>query len=240
MKKAKNMEKHAAHGFSQFRLTNNLLNNLSQFEITPAAKLVLLYLSSCYNPKKADMFPKQKTIAAKIGISERSVVRAVQELFKAGLIIIECKYTNRYKFTSQIVSQPPEIEKNFAPENMSDELSQNDIQQGDNFSEHNSKPMSEHKKEPAKVEEYKILKQYAQEKGAKNVTAYINALKKNGSAARIIKDFKEQNVMAGLYAARSKETRKNIEEVSNLETASYKDCERLKEVLMKNWGIKKA
>ena len=99
------VKKHDKQGFTQFDLTKHLLNNLQQFKITPTAKLVLLELSACYNPKKPDMFPKQKTIALKLGISERSVNRAIQELFKAGLILIECKYTNRYKFTSKIVSE---------------------------------------------------------------------------------------------------------------------------------------
>ena len=124
MKRENTVKKHATHGFSQFTLTQNLLNNLQQFEITPTAKLVLLYLSSCYNPKKADMFPKQKTIAAKIGISERSVVRAISELIQAGLIIVECKYSNRYKFTSKIVAEPPRNEKIFEQENI-------DIQEAD-------------------------------------------------------------------------------------------------------------
>ena len=84
-------KKHDQHGFSQFRLTNKTVNNLSQFDLTPTAKLVLVYLTTCYNPKKADMFPKQKTIAMKLGISERSIVRAISELIKAGLIVVECK-----------------------------------------------------------------------------------------------------------------------------------------------------
>lgn len=240
MQKAKSMEKHAAHGFSQFRLTNNLLNNLSQFQITPTAKLVLLYLSSCYNPKKADMFPKQKTIAAKIGISEASVIRAVSELHKEGLIISERKYTRRYKFTSQIVSEQPDFEKIFIPDNLQVESSQNERLETCKMQPHDIEPMNEHKKEPAKVEEYKILKQYAEEKGAKNITAYINALRKNGSAQKIITGFKEKQASEQWHAKQAAETRKNREEVKNLETASYKDCDRLKEVLMKNWGIKQA
>lgn len=53
----------------------------------------------------ADVFPKQKTIALKLGISERSVMRTVQELFKAGLILIECKHTNRYILMPNSASQ---------------------------------------------------------------------------------------------------------------------------------------
>lgn len=200
----KSMKTHATHGFSQFRLTNNLLQNLYKYEISPTGKLVLLYLSSCYNPKKVHMFPKQKTIASKIGVSERSVVRAIQELVKEGLIVIECKYTNYYKFTSQIVSKPSE--------NMSDELGQNDIQQDDKLSEHDSKPMNEPINEPAKIEDFKILKEYAESKGAKNTTAYINALKKNGSAEKIISDFKAKEASDKYFAKQIKETQEYIQQ----------------------------
>ena len=70
-----------------------------------------MYLTTCYNPEKAEVFPKQKTIAAKIGVSERSVVRAVQELFKVGLILIECKHTNRYKIVANSGVLARDIEK---------------------------------------------------------------------------------------------------------------------------------
>lgn len=231
-------KKHVGHGFSQFKLTNYLLNNLSQFDITPTAKLVLLELSACYNPNKPDMFPKQKTLASKIGVSERSVVRAIQELFKAGLIIIECKYTNRYKFTSKIVKEPLQNENFFKAEKVSDDLSQNDRKKGDKFSPH--EPTKELIKEPVNVEDFKILKDYAESKGAKNVKAYIEALKRNGSAQAIIADYKVVQSSKKWHEKQSNETMHNIEEVRNLETASYEDCQKLKDVLFKNWGVKKA
>lgn len=91
-------------GFTQFELTQKLLQNLNNFKLTPTAKLVLMYLSSCYNPKHGEMFPKQKTIADKIGVSEASVIRAISELHKEGLIFSERKYTNRYVFTSKFLT----------------------------------------------------------------------------------------------------------------------------------------
>ena len=172
---------------SQFKLTKHLVNNLSQFDITPTAKLVLLYLSNCYNPHKTEMFPKQKTIAGKIGVSERSVVRAIQELFKEGLIIFECKYTNRYKFTSKITAQPSEITKNFTLDNLSDNKGQIDIEKSDNLSAHEQ--INEQKKEHT-VEDIEILKNYAQKKGAKNISAYVNFLLKNNCTKNIIENEK--------------------------------------------------
>lgn len=189
--KNQTLKRHAAHGISQFQLTQNILNNLQHFNITPTAKLVLLYLSSCYNPKNVDMFPKQKTIAAKIGVSERSVVRAIQELFKAGLIIIECKYTNRYKFTSKIDVKNAQNDKKICVDNMADDNRQNGSLNRDNLSQH-EQTINEQNKKPQSVEDFKILKEYAQKKGAKNVKAYIEALHRNGAAGKIIELEKEK------------------------------------------------
>lgn len=97
------VKKQVNSGVSQFELTQKLLQNLYKFKLTPTAKMVLMYLSSCYNPKHAEMFPKQRTIADKLGISEASVIRAICELHKEGLIISERKYTNRYKYTSKFL-----------------------------------------------------------------------------------------------------------------------------------------
>lgn len=203
-------KKHAGHGFSQFKLTNYLLNNLSQFEITPIAKLVLLELSACYNPNKPDMFPKQKTLAKKIGVSERSIVRGVQELVKAGLILIESKYTNHYVFTSRIGEEWLQNEKIFTSESMSDDLRQNGSLKRDNLSHHEHEPIKEQINQPENVEDFKILKSYAENKGAKNVASYIAALRRNGSAEKIIKDFKAKEAVDRYFAKQVEDTKKLI------------------------------
>lgn len=221
------VKKHAQHGFSQFTLTQNLLNNLSQFKLTPTAKLVLLELSSFYNPNKADMFPKQKTLAKKIGISERSVVRAVQELLNEGLIIVECKYTNRYKFTSRIVSQ--------RPENMSEDFGQNDIKEADKLAEH--EPTIETIKEPSgKGGEnvYKgddlILYEYAKKKAKYNVYSFVKAIKERGGDKKIISDYKKQEKVTQMALRNVQETQeliKNYNEMSLDRSAPY-NCEAWK------------
>ena len=132
------LKTHELQEFSQFDLTKYLLNNLKQFNITPTAKLVLLQLSDCYNPKKPDMFPKQKTIALKLGISERSVNRAVQELFKAGLILIECKYTNKYKFTSKIASKCPLNKKTDKQDNLLFKVRKNGVKEYAKLAHHDT------------------------------------------------------------------------------------------------------
>lgn len=227
------VKKHAQHGFSQFQLTTEIVKNLSQFDITPTAKLVLLYLTTCYNPKKAEIFPKQKTIAAKIGVSERSVVRAVQELFKAGLILIECKTTNRYKIVAKWGSYKPENEKVFTQDNLSDNSGQNDTSQADNLSPAIYEQKNEQKKEPKKVEDFKILKDYAESKGAKNVTAYINALKRNGTAQKIINDFKEKRSADRYYKRLGEETYKRNAEMKKWVGVDPKTIPSVQEFLKK-------
>ena len=233
----KTVQKHAIHDFSQFRLTNYLLNNLSQFDITPIAKLVLLELSACYNPKKADMFPKQKTLAKKIGVSERSVVRGVQELIKAGLILVESKYTNHYIFTSRIGGEWAQDEKIFTSENMSDDLRQNDTSSRDNLSHHEHEPVNEPNNQPTSVDDFKILKEYAKKKGAKNITSYVAALKRNGAADKIIKEIKEKERANKYYAKQIEQTAKMNEQNRIWVAENPNDCEKLREVLRKNWGL---
>lgn len=186
MKNLQKAETHATHGFSQFELSKKVLNNLYKYNLKPVTKLVLLFLCDCYNPKHGEMFPKQSTIAQKLGVSEVSVIRAISELHKEGLIISERKYTNKYSFTSRILSEPPINEQN----KMIAQTKQND----------SSKPIKkiapyiEQKRETKKstnIEDYKILKQYATKRGAKNIQAYINALIKSGSAESIIKEHKQ-------------------------------------------------
>ena len=193
MRKESTAKSHVLHGFTQFELTNYLLNNLSQFKITPTAKLVFLELSAHYNPNKPDMFPKQKTLAQKIGISERSVVRAISELFKAGLLVVECKNTNRYKFTSKIGCVPPQNEKILTSEKLSDSQRQNDITEDDNLSRSIHEQKRETNKEPLSLEKFRMLKQFATERGAKYPEAYVRALIKNGSASRIVSEIQQRN-----------------------------------------------
>lgn len=65
---------------TQFNLTQNTIKYLSCLDLTPSTKLVCIYLTICYNPKNKYVFPKQSTVAEKMGISERTVTRAINEL----------------------------------------------------------------------------------------------------------------------------------------------------------------
>lgn len=195
---------------TQFELTSNIITKLNNFNLTPTAKLVLLYLTTCYNPKHKEVFPKQKTIADKLGISERSVTRAVQELFKEGLVLIECKYTNRYKFTSKIVSQQAEI--------LSDDLRQNDIIKNDKLSvpyirtNKHEQIKQQNRVNNQSVKIYTnsksgenvytgddlILYEYAKKKAKYSVDAFIRKIKENGGDKKIINEYKKKNASLGM------------------------------------------
>ncbi len=85
---------------SQFELTKLLYSSgiLAECGLTPSAKLFLWALCSHYNPQNKTMFPSQQTVAAKLGISEKSAQRAVKELKNHGLIDYETKRVNHYVF----------------------------------------------------------------------------------------------------------------------------------------------
>ena len=92
---------------SQFTISKNVYNSgiLSKIKLTMSAKLVLIALTNHYNPEKPDIFPSQQYIAEHLGISIKSVNRAIQELTQAGLIIYETKNVNRYKFTTKFFAE---------------------------------------------------------------------------------------------------------------------------------------
>ena len=195
---------------TQFQLSTEIITKLNTFNLTPTAKLVLLYLTTCYNPKHRDVFPKQRTIADKLGISERSVTRAVQELFKEGLVLIECKYTNRYKFTSKIVQNRAEI--------LSNDLRQNDTSEDDKLSPPYIEQKIEHKKQQKDClggnvykGEDEILANYAAKHNAKNIGAYIAKLKESGSAKKIIKEYKQKRYIAQKALNAIQETKQTLQ-----------------------------
>ena len=208
-------KKHAGHAIKQVELLNYLLNNLQQFNLKPTTKLVLLYLAGCYNPKHADVFPKQKTIALQMGISERSVISAIQELHREGLVISERKYTNRYKFTSRVLNLGCIVEDFSEPEEIAEGKCNSCTSESENF----APPYIEQEKKQIKEQTFKsnsieiegiknkggnvylfqseedrILEDYAIKHGARNVKAYINTLKSSGSAAKIINEYKKNGL----------------------------------------------
>lgn len=89
------------YSLSQFEVINQLYKSkiFDKIQLKPTVKLVLYALAHHYNPANEDMFPSQRYIAQSLGISEKSVERAVKELAGLRLIMYITKNVNRYKFT---------------------------------------------------------------------------------------------------------------------------------------------
>lgn len=206
------------HVFTQFDLSKKILNNLSQFNLKPTTKLVLLYLCDCYNPKHGEMFPKQSTIAEKLGISEVSVTRAIQELHKEGLLISERKYINRYRFTSRIVSD--------CPANLIDDNNQKDMKESiKKIPPCNRTNKQEQKKEQTSfvwgnvysIEEYSILKEYALKRTSEQqVDVYIAGIRNKGGDKAILKKYRSERFIIQRAKTTQKETQQLIAEQQEL------------------------
>ncbi len=226
-------------GISQFELSKKILNNLSQFNLKPITKLVLLYLCDCYNPKKAEMFPKQSTIADKLGVSEASVIRAIQELHKEGLIVSERKYTNRYKFTSKIVCECPQ--DNFlCKKQMQVKESQNESLSTCKLQPHEHEQTKELNKR-TNIDDYKFLKEYAISKGAKNIPAYINSLVRSGAAKQIIKELKISVNNRKYMEKAIIENSQNLEYAKNhrISEEAFNEFSQKMRKIFENQGLKK-
>ena len=197
-------------GISQYELVNYLLQNLYKWKLSPIEQLVLLQLAYHYNPANKFMFPKQKTIAHQINASERSVIRAIQSLVRAGLILVVCGNANRYTFGSKLTSELVQNEKFFGSDNMSDN---NDkiSSESDSVSPTLIEQTKELIKEPTNVEDYKILKDYAIKHNAKNVHAYINFLKSSGAAMQIVQEYQQSKRRSGQMKNKTEEYLKSLE-----------------------------
>ena len=91
------------NGMSQFEISKRIYSSgiLSRIELSMSAKLVLIALGNHYNPEKNGMFPSQKFISEQIGISLKSVERAIKELKNANLLVYVTKKVNCYYFTTK-------------------------------------------------------------------------------------------------------------------------------------------
>lgn len=214
------------HGFTQFDLSKKVLNNLNNYKLKPTAKLVLLYLCDCYNPKHGEMFPKQSTIADKLGISEVSVTRAIQELHKEGLLISERKYTNRYKFTSRIIAE--------CSNNLIEDSQQKDRKETiKKIPAYKEQTIEQEKEQLDKrlggnvysMEEFNVLREYAVKHNAKTVVGYIAFLHYNNSAKSILKNHCKKAFITKRAETNIAETKQFIAEQQKLSETAIKPTE---------------
>jgi len=75
----------------------------SKVELTPSARIIIRHLADYYNPGKKYIFPSIKELAEVSGYSERSVISAIDELNKAGLLFIAKKnHRSNYYFSNKL------------------------------------------------------------------------------------------------------------------------------------------
>lgn len=74
---------------------------LTTCNLTGTTKLVLFAFAEHYNSEKEEMFPSQRYLAERLGISEKSVERSVKELASQGFVSYTTQKVNRYKFTKK-------------------------------------------------------------------------------------------------------------------------------------------
>jgi hypothetical protein len=111
---------------------------------------------------------------------------------------------------------------------LSDDLGQNDIKEEDNLSHHEIEPTIKPNKEPHVINkgdnvysgDDEILADYAVKHKAKSVSAYIAKLKETGSAAKIIKEYKQKRFIA----KRAENAQKETESLLRLYASYEKDA----------------
>lgn len=87
-------------------MISNLIKSkyFSELSLTSSTKLVLVGLMAHFNFIRKDAFPSQKLIQDELGLSEASVVRAIKELLKEGLIVkTRNRIGNKYFFTQKFL-----------------------------------------------------------------------------------------------------------------------------------------
>lgn len=99
---------------TSYKLRDILLDNFYKFEfkLSLSAKLTLLALAKCYNPKNKYVYPKQSTIGKKLGIGRTTIVKAIKELEKNSIISKIKKFTNLYEINIRLILELLQIDTN--------------------------------------------------------------------------------------------------------------------------------
>lgn len=170
---------------TQFQLTTNLLRSLYKFKLTPVTKLVLLELTTHLNESKngSVVFPSVNYIAEVLGIGLTATKKAINDLISEGLIIKTKRDKIRGNYNKYLLTPKVQISTSEPSQNECFKKSDIDLSIITN--------KTEKIKEPIGVDDYKILKDYAIKHNAKNINAYINALKQSGSTEKILREYKQ-------------------------------------------------
>lgn len=95
----------------QSELTLNVIKSLNKFDLTATAKLVLVYLTTFNKQDNKEFSLKQKRIIKTLGISERSVSRAMVELYAKDIVKKKPGFKNYYSFSTNFLSDKKKANK---------------------------------------------------------------------------------------------------------------------------------
>lgn len=207
---------------TQFQITSDLLRNLYKFNLTPVTKLVLLELTTHLNENKngSVVFPSTCYIAKVLGIGLTAAKKAINDLIKEGLIIKSKRdkvrgNCNKYLLTLKVRNLTSEWSKNECFKQ-----SESDLFMITNNKEQNKEQTVFNKGGNVYSGDDEILADYAVKHKAKSVSAYIAKLKETGSAAKIIKEYKQKRFIA----KRAENAQKETESLLRLYASFEKDA----------------
>ena len=193
---------------TQFEITTDLLRNLYKFDLTPVTKLVLLELTTHLNENKngSVVFPSVSYIAEVLGIGLTAAKKAINDLIKEGLIIKSKRDNVKGNYNKYLLrlakidfkTGKNENEYKYTQTDINGQKTANKPSENELLKQSDSDLfyIGTNKIEKINNKEDEILKSYAIRHGAKNVNAYVNVLRKNGSADKIIKEYKQKRFIA--------------------------------------------
>lgn len=247
----KTAKKHAGHGITGFEFSKKVLHNLKHFRLTPSAKLVLWVLSDCYNPENGSVvFPSIEFIAEIADIGLTSAKQAIKELINKGLIIkskrdkVKGNY-NKYLLTPKVQNPAYEQSENELFKQSDFDCFMIRTNKKEQIKEQTTKEnvvafSSKHK--VVKIEDVPEI--IRSNKKVKNPCAYWASLSSDVKADYLEgrkdeKADKEKRAADKYFERQIKETEERNAQNRIWTAVSPKECNKLKEVLFNNWGIKK-
>lgn len=197
---------------TQFEITSDLLRNLYKFALTPVTKLVLLELTTHLNESKngSVVFPSVNYIAEVLGIGLTAAKKAINDLIKEGLIIKSKRDKVRGNYNKYLLTLKVRNLTSERSENESFKKSECDLFMITNKKEQNKEQTDINKGGNVYSGDDAILADYAVKHKAKSVNAYIAKLKETGSAAKIIKEYKQKHFIQKRAESAYKETQSTI------------------------------
>ena len=240
---------------SQFQITSDLLRNLYKFNLTPVTKLVLLELTTHLNESKngSVVFPSVGSIAEVLGIGLTAAKKAINDLIKQGIIIktkrnnVKGNY-NKYLFTSKISGFKKDdvnilSQQDIKMQNSTSEWSQNEFfkqSENDLFLYEQTKETKKEQTVKSGDNVYKgddlILYEYAKKRAKYSIDAFIQKIKENGGADKIIREYKRK-VHNPHIAFKQTDLLREKREIEKQEREQAENCTAWVE-LGKKFGIK--